>query len=117
MLNEEHQDLPLNSNNTNIYILGCIREHNVVLAYLLAGLLGIALAGSVAMQMKATFLAIRFRLIVGVGGSVLSKEVDIRLRDIVVSQLGKGYSRVMQYDFGKSTLSRFKQTGFLNALP
>ncbi len=117
MLDEEHHDLPPNSNDANIYTLGCIGEHNVVLACLPAGLLGIASAGSVAMQMKATFPAIRFGLMVGIGGGVPSKEVDIRLGDIVVSQPGKGHSGVVQYDFGKSTPSGFKRTGFLNAPP
>jgi hypothetical protein len=69
------------------------------------------------MQMKATFPAIRFGLMVGIGGGVPSKEVDIRLGDIVVSQPGKGHGGVVQYDFGKLTPSRFKQTGFLNAPP
>ena len=117
MLDEEHQDLPPNGNDANIYTLGCIGVHNVVLACLPAGLLGIASAGSVAMQMKATFPAIRFGLMVGIGGGVPSKEVDIRLGDIVVSQPGKGHGGVVQYDFGKSTPSGFKQTGFLNAPP
>ncbi|KAF2228388.1 hypothetical protein EV356DRAFT_523542 [Viridothelium virens] len=31
MLNKEHKKLPLNNNNANIYTLGCINKHNIVL--------------------------------------------------------------------------------------
>jgi nucleoside phosphorylase len=117
MLDEEHQDLPPNGNDTNIYTLGCIGEHNVVLACLPAGLMGIGPAASVAMQMKSTFPAIRFGLMVGIGGGVPGKQADIRLGDVVVSQPGKGHGGVIQYDFGKSTPSGFVRTGFLNSPP
>jgi nucleoside phosphorylase len=117
MLDEEHQDLPPNGNDANIYTLGCIGEHNVVLACLSAGFMGTASAASVAMQMNFTFPAIRFGLMVGIGGGVPSKEADIRLGDIVVSQPEKVHGGVVQYDFGKSTPSGFERTGFLNAPP
>lgn len=117
MLDEEHQDLPPNGNDTNIYCLGRIGDHNVVLACLPAGFVGIAPATAVAMQMKATFPAIRFGLIVGIGGGVPSKQADIRLGDVVVSQPGKDHGGVIQYDFGKSTPSGFERTGFLNSSP
>jgi len=67
--------------------------------------------------MKSTFRAIRFGLMVGIGGGVSSAETDIRLGDVVVSQPGKGHGEVIQYDFGKSTPSGFEQTGFLNSPP
>ncbi|OJJ48680.1 hypothetical protein ASPZODRAFT_140947 [Penicilliopsis zonata CBS 506.65] len=117
MLDEEHQDLPPNSNDTNIYTLGCIGGHNVVLACLPAGLTGTNSATAVAMQMKSTFPAIRFGLMVGIGGGVPGTEADIRLGDIVVSQPGNGHGGVVQYDFGKSTPGRFTRTGFLNSPP
>lgn len=117
MLDEEHQDLPPNNNDSNIYTLGSIGAHNVVLACLPAGQTGTNSAAAVAMQMKSTFPAIRFGLMVGIGGGVPRKEVDIRLGDIVVSQPGNGHGGVVQYDFGKSTPGRFERTGFLNAPP
>jgi nucleoside phosphorylase len=117
MLDEEHQDLPPNHNDSNIYTLGSIGAHNVVLACLPAGQTGTNSAAAVAMQMKNTFPAIRFGLMVGIGGGVPSKEADIRLGDVVVSQPGNGHGGVVQYDFGKSTPSGFKRTGFLNAPP
>jgi len=117
MLDEEHRDLPTNGNDTNVYTLGRIGEHNVVLAGLPAGQIGTNSAAAVSMQMKATFPAIRFGLMVGIGGGVPSKEADIRLGDVVVSQPANGHGGVVQYDFGKSTPSGFKRTGFLNAPP
>jgi nucleoside phosphorylase len=117
MLDEEHPDLPPNGNDANIYTLGCIGDHNVVLACLPAGQTGTNSAAAVAMQMKSTFPAIRFGLMVGIGGGVPSKEADIRLGDIVVSQPEKGHGGVVQYDFGKSTPSGFERTGFLNTPP
>jgi nucleoside phosphorylase len=69
------------------------------------------------MQMKSTFRAIRFGLMVGIGGGVPSAEADIWLGDIVVSQPGKGHGGVVQYDFGKSTPSGIERTGFLNTPP
>ncbi len=117
MLDEEYQDLPQNGEDANIYILGRIGEHNVVLAGLPAGQTGIAPATAVAMQMKFSFPAIRFGLMVGIGGGVPSKDADIRLGDIVVSQPEKGLGGVIQYDFGKSTPNKFERTGFLNTPP
>ncbi|KAF5865336.1 hypothetical protein ETB97_004547 [Aspergillus alliaceus] len=117
MLDEEHQDPPPNHNDTNMYTLGSIRAHNVVLACLPAGQTGTNSAAAVAMQMKTTFPAIRFGLMVGVGGGVPGKEGEIRLGDVVVSQPGNGHGGVVQYDFGKSTPGGFKRTGFLNAPP
>jgi nucleoside phosphorylase len=117
MLDAEHEDPTPNTNDSNIYTLGCIGGHNVVVACLPAGQLGTNSAAVVAMQMKTTFPAIRFGLMVGVGGGVPGKEADIRLGDIVVSQPGNGHGGVVQYDFGKSTPSRFQRTGFLNTPP
>lgn len=117
MLDEEHQDLPQFGNDANIYCLGSIGEHNVVLAGLPTSQTGIAPATAVALQMKSTFKAIRFGLMVGIGGGVPSKEADIRLGDVVVSQPGKGHGGVIQYDFGKSTPSGFERAGFLNVPP
>jgi nucleoside phosphorylase len=116
MLDEEHEGLRV-SVDDNLYTLGCIREHNVVLACLPAGLTGIASAASVAMQMKAAFPAIRFGLMVGIGGGVPSNKADIRLGDIVVSKPENGHGGVVQYGSGKWTPSGFKLMGSLNTPP
>lgn len=117
MLDEEHEDLPQDGDDANIYTLGRIGEHNVVLACLPAGQTGTNSAAAVAMQMKSSFRSIRFGLMVGIGGGVPSAEADVRLGDVVVSQPEKGHGGVIQYDFGKTTPGKIERTGFLNAPP
>ncbi|XTI87088.1 kinesin light chain [Cenococcum geophilum] len=116
MLDEEHEDLEQNENDNNLYALGQVGGHNIVLACLPAGQTGIGSAAVVATQLKATFKWIRFGLMVGIGGGVPSKE-DIRLGDVVVSQPYQGHGGVIQYDLGKTTPNRFERTGFLNSPP
>jgi len=117
MLDEEHEDLPQVIGDANIYTLGRIGEHNVVIACLPAGQTGIGAAAASAMQMKSTFNSIRFGLMVGVGGGVPSQAEDIRLGDVVVSQPEKGHGGVIQYDCGKTRPDRIERTGFLNSPP
>lgn len=117
MLDEQHDVLPQADDDANIYTLGRIGEHNVTIACLPAGQTGTNSAAAVAIQMKSTFRAMRFVLMVGIGGGVPSEGVDVRLGDIVVGQPGKGHSGAIQYDFGKSTPNGVERTGFLNAPP
>lgn len=117
MLDKEHDDLPQDSHDANTYTLGSIGEHNVVIACLPAGQTGTNSAAAVATQMTSTFPAIRFGLMVGIGGGVPSAETDIRLGDVVVSQPGKGHGGVIQYDFGTTTPNGFNRTSFLNTPP
>jgi nucleoside phosphorylase len=117
MLDEEHQDLPQDTNDTNLYTLGRIGDHNVVIACLPVGLVGTNSAAAVAVQMKSKFTSIRFGLVVGIGGGVPSTGSDVRLGDVVVSQPYMGHGGVIQYDFGKTTPGGFVQTGFLNTPP
>ena len=117
MLDEEHEDLEQDENDSNLYSLGLIGGHKVVLACLPAGQTGTNSAAAVAVQMKATFKGIRFGLMVGIGGGVPSEEVDIRLGDVVVSQPVQAFGGVVQYDSGKATPSGFERTGSLSAPP
>ena len=116
MLDEVHQDLRKDDNDTNLYTLGRIGEHNVVVACLPVGQKGTSSAAAVAVQMKSKFVSIRFGLMVGTGGGVPSAS-DIRLGDVVVSQPYMEHGGVIQYDFGKTTPSGFVRTGFLNTPP
>jgi nucleoside phosphorylase len=116
MLDEEHEGLEQDQHDNNIYALGRVGGHNVVLACLPAGQTGIGSAAVVATQLKATFKWIRLGLMVGIGGGVPSRE-DVRLGDVVVSQPYQGYGGVIQYDFGKTTPDRFERTGFLSSPP
>jgi nucleoside phosphorylase len=117
MLDEEYPDPPQDADDSNMYTLGRIGKHKVVMACLPAGLMGTNSAASVAVQMKLKFTSIRFGLMVGIGGGVPSVQADIRLGDVVVSQPHMGHGGVVQYDFGKTRPSGFKRTGFLNAPP
>src|SRR5579859_714311 len=118
MLDEEHQDLPQYGNDTNLYTLGRIGDHNVVIACLPAGQMGTNSAAAVAMQMKSKFVFIRFGMMVGIGGGVPSAGSDIRLGDVVISQPHMGQGGVAQHDFGKTRAGgRITRTGFLNAPP
>jgi len=117
MLDEEHDDLERDKDDENLYSLGSIGGHNVVIVCLPAGRIGNNPAATVAIQIRATFEGIRFGLMVGIGGGVPSAEVDIRLGDVVVSQPDRTFGGVVQYDLGKSTPSGFVRTGSLNFPP
>jgi nucleoside phosphorylase len=119
MLDEEHSDLEHDpaDNDENLYALGRIGNHNVVIGCLPAGRTGTNSAAAVAMQMRSTFKKIRFGLMVGIGGGVPSTEADIRLGDVVVSQPQGTFGGVVQYDIGKNTPSGFERTGSLNSPP
>jgi nucleoside phosphorylase len=119
MLDKEHHDLKRDpaDNDENLYALGSIGGHNVAIICLPASQIGNNSAASVSTQMRATFKAIRFKLIVGIGGGVPSAKPDIRLGDVVVSQPHKVHEGVVQYDVGKTTPSGFKRTGSLNSPP
>nr|RBQ94633.1 hypothetical protein FVER53263_07658 [Fusarium verticillioides] len=103
MLDEEHSEYPQQGNDTNSYVLGSIRNHNVVIACLPDAQYGLNNAASVLSNMRRTFPNIEIGLMVGIGGGVPLK-ADIRLGDIVVGV------RVMQYDMGKTLNGGFQRT-------
>jgi nucleoside phosphorylase len=105
------------SNDHNVYTLGCIGEHNIVIACLPAGVYGTNPAAMVATQMLSSFESITFGLMVGIGGGVPSAERDIRLGDVVVSKPGGTFGGVVQYDRGKIAEGKFERTGLLNKPP
>ncbi|KAF3940899.1 hypothetical protein ABW19_dt0200762 [Dactylella cylindrospora] len=118
MLDEIHSKLPQDPNDHNTYVLGSISGHNVVIACLPSGVYGAISATVVATQMLFTFRALRFGLLVGIGGGVPSETADIRLGDIVVSKPSGTFGGVIQYDYGKIIgEGSFQQTGTLNMPP
>ncbi|KAG8628320.1 hypothetical protein KVT40_004193 [Elsinoe batatas] len=79
MLDQEHTSTGL---DRGAYVLGSIGGHNIVLAML--GASGMNDANVTVLQALHDFSSIRLGLMVGVGGGLPSKSVDIRLGDVVV---------------------------------
>jgi nucleoside phosphorylase len=117
MLDEMHPDLTTRAGENNIYTVGRIGKHNVVIGCLPEGQMGTSPAAAAAARMQSNFPSIRVGLMVGIGGGVPSSTSDIRLGDVVVSKAENNHGGVVQYDFGKSTPSGFERKGFLNAPP
>jgi nucleoside phosphorylase len=118
MLDNSHTSLPIRQNDHNTYTLGRIGEHNVVVTCLPSGVYGTTSATTVASQMLSTFRSIRFGLMVGIGGGAPSKESDIRLGDVVVSNPTTRFGGVVQYDYGETVKDgHLERTGTLNKPP
>jgi ankyrin repeat protein/nucleoside phosphorylase len=112
MLDDEHPRLPTKQGDLNLYVLGELSGHNVVIACL-PGTQGKGAAAIVANNMQRTFPSIKWRLLVGIGGGVPSPTHDIRLGDIVVSMPDGLFGGVVQYDLGKDVEDGFTLKGFL----
>lgn len=86
MLDEEHEPLPQSSRDHNVYKLGRIHHHNIVIAGLHHP--GNAPAATVAVQMRMTFPNLRYALLVGIGGGVPRRTNSgwIRLGHVVVGK-------------------------------
>ncbi|KAF2234651.1 purine and uridine phosphorylase [Viridothelium virens] len=117
VLDEEHEVLQQDKNDSNHYCFGSIGGHNAVLACPPAAQTGISSAAAVVAQMMISLRWIRFALMVGIGGGVPSGNADIRLGDVVVSYPGETHGRVIQYDFGETIPNGFAQTGLLKSPP
>ncbi|THZ24636.1 hypothetical protein D6C91_03233 [Aureobasidium pullulans] len=117
MLDEEHPKLPQLANDHNVYTLGSVQGHNVVVAGLPTT--GNCSAATVVAQMRNTFPHLRFGLLVGIGGGVPTKTDagPIRLGHIVVSKPVGQHSGAVQYDHGKAEAGEFVRTGFLAPPP
>lgn len=83
MIDERYPDLPPKiHNDSNLYTLGRIGQHDTAMACLPYGLTETNLSAAVATQMRSTFPSIHFGLVVGIGGGVPSSSIDIRLGDV-----------------------------------
>lgn len=112
MLDHEYSRLPRKPGDSNLYILGELSGHNVVLASLL-GSQGKSAAAAVAKDMARTFPSIELRLTVGIGQGVPSAKNDIRLGDVVVSMPDGQHGGLVQYDLAKNTDYGIVLKGFL----
>ncbi|OQV03704.1 hypothetical protein CLAIMM_08718 [Cladophialophora immunda] len=117
MLDEEHERLAQPAGDHNVYTLGSIHGHNVVIAGLPDN--DNPSAAVVLTQMKMTFPKLKFGLLVGIGGGVPVKTDTgmIRLGDVVVSKPDGPNSGVVQYDRGKAKAGDFERTGALDRPP
>jgi nucleoside phosphorylase len=116
MFDEIHPSLARAKGDENTYVLGCVAEHNVVLASLPLGEVGSSSAAQVAIHMQRTFLSVQVGLLVGIGGGVCRMN-DVRLGDVVVSEPSDETGGLFQYGFGEHLPGGFKVLGFLNAPP
>jgi nucleoside phosphorylase len=114
MMDEHHENLPRARGDDNIYVLGRLSGHNVVVATLPLGMIGTNSAAQVATDMLRTFPAIKVGLVVGIGGGVPRLPThDIRLGDVVVSRPRNENGGVIQYDFGRNKPDEFIHLGSL----
>jgi hypothetical protein len=113
MLDEEY-DLEQDAIDNNLYSLGRIGDYNIVIVCLSAGLIGNNPAAAIAMQMRSAFRSLRFGMMVGIGGGVLSAELTSG-SGTCSQPAAPGLWGVIQYDFGKTIPSGFHRTGFLNS--
>ncbi|KAL4863825.1 hypothetical protein BDV12DRAFT_201691 [Aspergillus spectabilis] len=116
MLDNEHSSLPPARGDSNLYVLGELSGHNVVVACFPCNQ-GKGAAAIVTANMARTFPEIDLRLLVGIGGGVPSTKHDIRLGDVVISMPDGVHGGVVQYDLGKDTEERFVPKGHLSPVP
>ncbi|KAJ6007029.1 Disease resistance protein [Penicillium canescens] len=116
MLDEEHQPLPQPSGDTNVYNLGSINNHNVIIAGLPVGNCS---AATIVTQTMRTFPNLKYGLLVGIGGGVPTKTECgmIRLGHVVVSEPTGIHSGAVQYDRGKAIAGHFERKVFLAPPP
>lgn len=139
MLDKRHAVLPsVDSGDTTTYLLGRIGPHNVVMACCPDQETGKVSAALVAKDMLRSFKAVRFCLMVGIGGGVPCHKFneneenldgdfeywdsqegrDIRLGDVVIGSETKTTPAVFQFDFGKSLHGgKWEASGTLNGPP
>lgn len=115
MLDERHTALPKLLNDQNVYTLGSIDHHNIVITCLPKGKPGTISAATVVTRMVNAFPSIKFGLMVGIGSGIPQ---SVRLGDVVVSTPVDQYPGVVQYDMGNAeTGGKFQRTGSLNNPP
>jgi hypothetical protein len=85
MLDETYARLAKEKGDKNEYILGRIGVHNIIIACLLASLIRNGPTTIIANNMQRSF-PIKIGLIVGIGGGIWSKNNNIRLGDVIISQ-------------------------------
>lgn len=104
MFDEIHSlpaDFKQANRDPNVYTVGRMGSHNIVIASLASGITGETDATATALNLLAAFPCIRFGLLVGIGAGIPNRHHDIRLGDVVISQPSGTSGGVFQYDLGK----------------
>ncbi|KAF5572617.1 ankyrin repeat [Fusarium pseudoanthophilum] len=115
MLDEIHPDLPQPADDCNAYTLGSIGLHNIIIACLPKGMIGLSPAATVAANIVRTFPFIKFSMMVGIGGGIPPK---VRLGDVVIGTPSGLYPGVVQWNKGKMNAGGvFERTGSLDNPP
>lgn len=115
MLDKNHADLERPPNDTNIYTLGSVGGHNIVIACLPKGEVGTNSCATVATIMIQTFPNIKFSFMIGIGGGVPEQ---VRLGDVVIGTPADDHPGVVQWDMGKAEQGgQFRRTGSLDRPP
>ncbi|KAK6360171.1 hypothetical protein TWF730_006322 [Orbilia blumenaviensis] len=111
-LDERHPSHPWTPWQQDLYTLGRIGNHNVVIVSLAS--VGTNAAAVVATAAWAMFRSLRFTLLVGIGGGIPQPEGKpaINIGDVVIGD------KIRQWDFGKVLPEGgFQATGHLNKPP
>ncbi|KAH6697590.1 nucleoside phosphorylase domain-containing protein [Plectosphaerella plurivora] len=117
---DERHPIPeqVTRHDNNVYALGRIGHHNVVMACLPMGEYGSTTATRVARDILNSFPNVCLGLMVGVGGGAPTADDDIRLGDVVVSSTANNIGGVFQYDYGKTIQDQaFQYTRMLDQPP
>ncbi|KAI9148357.1 putative ankyrin repeat protein [Paramyrothecium foliicola] len=119
MLDDEFEGIGTSEvNDNNTYVFGRIHNHNIVIACLPGGQYGISPAASTFKDMIRSFPKLRFALMVGIGGGAPTRDQEVRLGDVVVSEPRHELGGVVQFDLGKRLQDgSFLRKGQLNAPP
>ena len=97
--------VPPAKNDHNIYTLGRIGNHHVVVVCLPADSPGLVSACTVEANIRISFPSIQFSLMVGIAGASPQPKTDVRLGDVVIG------TKVVPYLFGKTKPHGFEYTG------
>jgi nucleoside phosphorylase len=117
MLDELHSRNKAFSGDSNIYTLGKIGPHYVVIVCLPKGTTGNDNAAVVVKDMQRSFTRLKYGFMVGIAGACPTLKYDIRLGDIIVSTPSGETGGIVQYDFGKAEKEGFKHSGSIPPPP
>jgi nucleoside phosphorylase len=123
VLDQKYLEVPLGMKRSNLYTLGRIGRHKIVIACVPDSLSSKMSTAAVAYEVRRMFPCIRFWLMVGTGGNVPQNETalrvsHVRIGDVVISDLNMQDRGVTQYDLGKTDSSgRYVKIGSLKKPP